>query len=91
MINNNVGSSPISKSVEWVVITKYFPPGITFAELRSIAIILCNTLNLPKVPRDCKRKSNLLIEWYLKEWKYIEPYLPCVSLYDDNYNKIPTL
>ena len=73
---------------EWHIIQQKFSTGVTLPELRSIAYLLQQTLNLKKIPRDSKRSFESLMLWFIREWKVVGPALEHIQLYDEDFNQI---
>lgn len=80
--------SQIQNLQVWITLQSYFSSGVRLAELRSIAKFLQFYLNLPIISRNASRSFNLLIKWFENNWKKILPFLPYISLYDDNLRPI---
>ena len=62
----------------------HFSSGVCLYELKSISTILTSIFKVPKPSRDQKRNSVLLLEWFIENWRYIEPVLPLIHLRDEN-------
>jgi hypothetical protein len=70
------------KSVAWKAITDQFTIGVTHAELKSIAQVLCSQTNL-RLDRDATRDNRVLIKWFDENWDLIAPLMPLLHLRDD--------
>ena len=85
----NVLDINLNSCYQWEVLQQKFTTGITFKELRSIALILEEMIpNLTKMDRPTKRSFPLLLKWFISNWSLIEMYLPYIHLVDDNFNVI---
>ena len=72
----------------WITLQRYFSSGIRVTELKSIAKFLQFYLNLPFISRKALRSCPLLIKWFEDNWSKIYPFLPYISLLDDNLQPI---
>jgi hypothetical protein len=73
----------LEDSRAWRHIVKQFTIGVTHAELKSVAQILCSITRL-KLDRDATRDNRVLVKWFDENWEVIEPHISSLHLRDDN-------
>jgi hypothetical protein len=59
-----------------------FSTGVSLCELRSVALVLCTLANLPSPSRECKRRFELMVQWFVSNWMAIVPWISLVQLRD---------
>jgi hypothetical protein len=72
----------LEKSRAWKAITDQFTIGVTHAELKSIAQVVCTQTNL-RLDRDATRDNRVLIKWFDENWDAISPFMPTLHLRDN--------
>jgi hypothetical protein len=72
----------LAKSRAWKAITEQFTIGVTHAELKSIAQVVCSQTNL-RLDRDAARDNRVLIKWFDENWDVIAPFMPSLHLRDE--------
>lgn len=77
----------ISESPAFKKISARFPSGISHSELKRMAEILAENLNL-RLDRDAKRDNRVLIKWYDENWCILYNEIDRIQAYDEDYNLI---
>jgi hypothetical protein len=65
-------------------LTARFGGGVTFNELKSIALILAQTAGVTSPSRYERRCFSNLAKWCSSHWVEISPFLPFIHLRDEN-------
>jgi hypothetical protein len=69
-------------SPAWRQIVEQFTIGVTHAELKSVAQVICSITRL-KLDRDATRDNRVLVKWFDENWDAIRPHITSLHLRDD--------
>jgi hypothetical protein len=76
------------QSEEFQFQCRCFSSGFTLSELHSVAVVHCSVTGEPLPPRQCGRNFKQLVSWSIEDWVVICPFLPVVSLLDEEERPI---
>jgi hypothetical protein len=68
---------------EFRVLAARFSTGVTIRELVSVAEIVSSLARISPPSRDAKRNFGLMIRWFRSRWTSVGPWLPLISLCDE--------
>jgi hypothetical protein len=86
-VTARIAGFDLEQSEAWKAIVDQFTVGVTHAELKSIADVLCNLTGL-KLDRDAQRDNRVLIKWYQENWDALQPHVRSIHLRDEREEKI---
>lgn len=78
----------IKESLAYKKISSHFKSGISHSELKRVAEILSENLNL-HLDRDAKRDNRVLIKWFDENWYILESEIEKIKAFDSDLNLIP--
>jgi hypothetical protein len=59
-----------------------FSTGVRLPELRSIAAVLCQLVELRPPSREANRNCAVLMRWFVANWTFIRPLITSIELRD---------
>jgi hypothetical protein len=84
---NRLAGFDLGQSAAWKAIVDQFTIGVTHAELKSIAQVVCGLTRL-QIDQDPTRDNRVLIKWFSENWDAIGPVMQAFHLRDDEQNII---